>query len=109
VSERQMLELAAKAAGYEWRRDIAEYRNERGIVGLWIINLSTGWNPLDMSSDALRLAVKLGISIRFCRETDSVICSKDEFEAVEGMDEHGVRRAITRVAVAIAIAQGGAA
>lgn len=104
-----MIELAAKAAGYEWRRDIAETRNELGIIDLWIIDLTTAWNSLDRSSDALRLAVKLGISIRFCRETDSVICSKDAFEAVEGMDEHGVRRAITRVAVAIAIAQGGAA
>jgi hypothetical protein len=104
-----MIELAATAAGYEWRIDIAEYRNSRGIVGLWIIDLSTAWNPLGMGDHALHLALKLGINIRFCQETDSVICSKDAFEAVEGMDEHGVRRAITRVAVAIATAQGGAA
>lgn len=110
MTEREELELAAKAGGIEGR--YTDYEDDFGRIagikrGNWRI-----WNPRTNDSHALQLAVKLGISIRFCPETDSVICSKDvglsRFEEVDGMDGHGVRSAITRVAVALAIAQGGA-
>ena len=58
MSDRQLLELAAKAAGIEE----------------WLLNTQNGnvwdqekllwrraWNPIDDDGDALRLAVKLGI------------------------------------------------
>lgn len=111
LTERQQLELAAKAGGIEG--SYTDYEDDFGRI----VGINTGklqiWNPRTYDSHALQLAVKLGISIRFCAETDSVICSKDvggfRFEEVDGMDGHGVRSAITRVAAALAIAQGGAA
>lgn len=106
-TDRELLELAAKAAGYEWRKDIAEYRNERGLLGLWIIDpMKTSWNPLDDDGDALRLAVKLGI------QSDSGIYTKKAWAGVLGntlmyIEEYdndpyaATRRAIVRAAAEI--------
>lgn len=65
MNDRELLELAAKAAGYgfSWKgidRDIPE-TIEKGT-----------WNPLAFDGDALRLAVKLNISIGRPVEGDSV-------------------------------------
>ena len=108
MSDRKLLELAAKAYGVEldYRRSSDAYYYDDPETG------REQWCPPDDDGQALRLAVKLGINIRFCQETDSVICSKDadgyQFEAVECMDEHGVRRAITMVAAEIGKRTGGA-
>lgn len=63
MTDRELIEQAARAAGYEWRADIAEHRKEIGIVGLWIPGVSTLWNPLDDDGQALRLAVKLQLTV----------------------------------------------
>src|SRR5690625_3282593 len=47
MTDRELLEMAAKAAGYE--------RNSAGPIG------PCEWNPLTNDGDALRLAVRLGI------------------------------------------------
>lgn len=59
--DRELIELAAKAAGIEgkwaeWDHAYGDYR-ERGID----YGGRTLWNPLDNDSDALRLAVKLNL------------------------------------------------
>ena len=61
-SDRELLELAAKAAGYDYAKH-GGYIVVDGIPG--------NWNPLTDDGDALRLAVKLGISIE-CLQTDGV-------------------------------------
>ena len=60
MSDKELLELAAKAAGIEgeWSRWHQSYGD------LWVEGLNTGgpilWNPLNIETgDALRLAVKL--------------------------------------------------
>ena len=57
MTDRELLELAAKAAGYELRlhEDGTAYSDNRA-VGYWSV-----WNPLTDDGDALRLAVKLGM------------------------------------------------
>lgn len=55
-SDKELLELAAKAAGYKYK--IVEHD------GLWIIGGQTYWNPLQDDGDALRLAVKLEIDLQ---------------------------------------------
>ena len=76
MTDREMLELAAKAAGIiidHAKRDpsVTFFRNDRGLV----IN----WNPITDDGDALRLAVKLGLI---------VCCGENEWgkrEAVSGV------------------------
>lgn len=58
-SDRELLELAAKAAGYavEWDDHYKQFRiSSRHSTG------RTFWEPLADDGDALRLAVKLGMS-----------------------------------------------
>ena len=121
MTDRELLEQAAKAAGYsvEWvERRIArigafkQLQHERrdGFV-----MAGKEWNPLTDDGDALRLAVKLHMEIDHNHPADqqpwvsvraapSHMYSVDEFE-----DESGrmaaTRRAITRAAAEIGKAQ----
>ena len=55
MTDRELLELAAKAAGMEYSdRQWSEYDEDY-----------VTWNPLDDDGDALRLAVKLRIELEF--------------------------------------------
>lgn len=56
-SDRELLEMAAKAAGYEVAR-IPD--NEDGLL---LVGMQDIWAPLTDDGDAFRLAVKLGINI----------------------------------------------
>ncbi len=82
MTDRELLELAAKAAGYE--------RNGAGPIG------PCEWNPLNDDGHALRLAVRLGILLR----TDFI---KQLAELMrQGMDHcAATRRAIVRTAAEI--------
>lgn len=118
MTDRELLELAAKAAGYE----VLDWYGERYTT-------TDGdrlfpWNPLLDDGDALRLAVKLGISITpypIYNDADrhSVIAKQrrqsdllreanpTEAIAVYGDDPASAwRRAITRAAAEIGRAMG---
>lgn len=72
MKDRELLELAAKAAGYEVEFDYAgvAHNHEGSGATSW-----AQWNPLTDDGDALRLAVKLRIPIWF--DTDmSVIANQ---------------------------------
>lgn len=99
-SKRELLELAAKAAGYTF--DGAVLKNPSSEFEY------DGWNPIECDGDALRLAVKLGIQIT------PGIYNKNEFSAFKaaGGEAHefcndaqdhyaAVRLAIVRVAAEI--------
>ena len=63
-TDRELLELAAKAAGYKVSQHHQSARDaaiDPATASLWIDGVSTGWNPLKDDGDALRLAVKLNI------------------------------------------------
>ena len=98
MTDREMLELAAKAAGIE------HLSGEYCVSGpeLWDIERKRWWRPLTNDGDALRLAVQLhmqvSITTESCRaETLPVlgvrVNDKDEMAAT--------RRAIVRAAAAI--------
>lgn len=57
MNEREMLELAAKAAGYSLTRGSKGYRE-------FLCKAGVEWNPLTDDGDALRLAVKIGADIQ---------------------------------------------
>lgn len=68
MSDRELLELAAKAAGF--KIDSAWQEERDALIGpekasLWIHDISTAWNPLRDDGDALRLAVKLRMDVTF--------------------------------------------
>ena len=59
-TDRELLELAAKAAGY----NLEDHFDAHGLYWPWCIELGKNWCPLTDDGDALRLAVKLRIAIR---------------------------------------------
>ena len=84
MSDRELLELAAKAYGFGathgtcWTK--SEYPRGSGLEGaLWnyMGHMDTAelWNPLTDDGDAFRLALKLRIQIEYVDEMDSVMCS----------------------------------
>ena len=57
MSDKELLELAAKAAGYSCRIRTTKIGIEKFYINGHV------WNPLDDDGDALRLAVKLDIDV----------------------------------------------
>ena len=103
-NDRELLELAAKAAGYEITAS--------GVIGTSILvydeqKKTLVWNPLTDDGDALRLAVKLEMLITIGREETYITANGMMVESEEFFDEHNddpcaaTRRAIVRAAAEI--------
>ena len=67
MTDRELLELAAKAAGIVGVDDV--YPIFRGASKDWDLKDWSEWNPLTDDGDALRLAVKLKLRVHI-RETE---------------------------------------
>ena len=114
--DRELLELAAKAAGHsivwgdKWNvggdlidcTDMAYIRSGQPDEG------DVYWNPLDDDGDALRLAVKLNIDLRFYPDSEItepwVEAAADGGDADEALSPDpyaATRRAIVRAAAEI--------
>lgn len=102
MSDRELLELAAKAAGVSVWTDIdGDYYSEGfGVV-------ERPWNPITDDGDALRLAVNLRLSVSVDQWEVSVWktgSGHDELVETATMGypiEEAVRRCIVRVAAAL--------
>lgn len=104
MTDRELLELAAKAAGiniFDWTP---------GGHPTTDVSCDGIWNPLTDDGDALRLAVQLNLDIRFDSHDAgiAVIVAGAWDDAPEGAHEiferngaRAARRAITRAAAAI--------
>ena len=110
MSDRELLELAAKAA----RLDIywPDYGNGSPYVRIPKTPASFRWNPLADEGAALRLAVNLGINLEIGEiGSGDVQAGKQDHWACEWLgadDPHAaVRRAIVRAAAALAEREGG--
>ena len=107
MTDKELLELAAKAAGYEdlkknmqgFYRVIGEH--EDGLLCM------AEWNPLTDDGDALRLAVKLGIELEFYDGFEEVFATENTIEAISQTEPYkndpyaATRRAIVRAAAEI--------
>jgi len=100
MNDRELLELAAKAAGIDLKF--------KGTIPYSRTGLGASiWDPLSDDGDALRLAVNLGICIQFIPDCDTVqVYQENEYAEsrnvhVEAMDDYGTRRAIVRAAAEI--------
>lgn len=101
MSDRELLELAARAAGYEIEIDYyGDGCHGRFVAGRGFPPLL--WNPLTDDGDALRLAVKLRLDITFGRF--GIYAGKtleDTCHRVPSYDSEATRRAIVRAAAEI--------
>lgn len=99
MSDRELLEFAAKAAG-----KTGEYRREHQAHGdLWVQGIDTGarfwWNPLEDDGDCLRMALDLNLQVRFSytsqigqntrEEANKIRCESYRRAAVEMAAEIG--------------------
>ena len=97
MTDKELLELAAKAALYAFRKEISPIG-----IDLFYVD-GHRWNPLTDDGDALRLAVKLKIRIGFrpCAYADTPVGLRF-FGARDGDDQFSrTRLAIVRAAAAI--------
>lgn len=117
MTDRELLELAAKAAGLtkysEWADQIKDHDSPH-YMGCALHSKGVGgqadsWNPLIDDGDALRLAVMLGIEIKFNygMVSDTVEARyphgehggiKAVFESLDNDPYAATRRAIVRAA-----------
>ena len=100
-TDRELLELAAKAAGHEFSRSSGEAISSDGRCA-WI-RPGIYWQPFDDDGDALWLAVKLKIRIGFrpCAYADTPAGLRF-FGARDGDDQFSrTRLAIVRAAAEI--------
>jgi hypothetical protein len=96
MTDRELLEMAAKAAGIAISEHI-------GIRHDYFADEITGkeWNPLTDDGDALRLAVKLGLQINAAIHSASMDGNSWTAQAGERDGYAATRRAIVRSAAAI--------
>lgn len=119
MNDRELLELAARAAGIkarwfkvnQWRR-LDGCRLHLGQKDVFGTHHRKPWNPRDDDGDALRLAVKLRMEIDHNHPADerawvSVRTQGERTCAVEEFDDESLRAAATRMAITRAAAEIG--
>ena len=107
-TDRELLELAAKAAGLEIAKANQAERDAlvgREAAGLWLSNGKTWWNPLTDDGDALRLAVALGLVVDCSRPSAGEPFKQHHI----WLDETASNEALTRRAIVSAAAEIGEA
>lgn len=111
MTDRELLELAAKAAGIDVYESTDGTMQNRPV---WVFAAGGGmgtmpyeerWNPLQCDAQALRLAVKLGIHLQFAMDFAVSYAGSvhaKQFTERDGDDPYAAtRRAIVRAAAAI--------
>jgi len=110
LSDKELLELAAKAAGYE-AYGVSGLPSQKGGLVLYGAHDKYSWNPLEDDGDALRLAVKLELICEYRRWANEAFVIHHALgrwwaERRNGTDEdatcRAMRRAITLAAAGIA-------
>ena len=92
-ADRELLELAAKAAGLElWTHADGEW---------YLPDPRRRWNPLTDDGDALRLAVRLGLWVHIGKYHTAIEGNHIEETARRGDSLAATRRAIVRAAAEI--------
>ena len=106
MTDLELLELAAKAAGYEWTGYFGDDEVECQYFDIGLGEEVVSWNPLTDDGDALRLAVKLGLTVsQLMNNREVEVNDYDETVSVNEFHEPdpyaATRRAIVRAAVEI--------
>lgn len=108
MTDKEMIELAAKAAGLpsRWWRYVENEAIQGGLrTGLWSDVFEELWNPLTDDGDALQLAVKLEMVVdtmeRVIVGSSPSVCVEIDFDEQSACPESAVRRAIVRAAAEV--------
>lgn len=120
MNDRELLELAARAAGIKARwfrvnqwRQVGGHKMQTGQEDVFGTHHSKPWNPLTDDGDALRLAVKRGLVVTPDRENQRTLVSNHaghEYCAIywDKLGEMAATRlAITEAAAEIGKSMGG--
>ncbi|EMD8986177.1 hypothetical protein VW608_005849 [Pseudomonas aeruginosa] len=109
MNDRELLELAARAAGYvvRWHDDTLTHGPAFTIEDPENPYVFKIWNPLTDDGDALRLAVKLRTSIFLASNNTACESVGDDYWFDDGIDAAAARRAIVRAAAEIGKSMGG--
>ncbi|HEJ2485203.1 TPA: hypothetical protein ACIR1N_006045 [Pseudomonas aeruginosa] len=112
MNDRELLELAARAAGIKARwfrvkqwRQVGGYRMQTGQEDVFGTHHSKPWNPLTDDGDALRLAVLLNLEIHSPQSDPTVMFRTAEHDVF--YQDTCIRRAIVRAAAEIGKSMGG--
>jgi len=111
MADRELLELAAKACGYDtshpWNAERLTLTPP--VNALVISNGSTGWDPLEDDGDALRLAVSLRLQVTpdTYDKKEVGVFRAGAAECYEAVTPHQSRREATRRAIVRAAAAIG--
>lgn len=108
MTDRELLEAAAKAAGIEtvvWNEGVEPYSSGEGFI----LSSNYLWNPLTDDGDVLRLAVSLRITVEQCLPETKVTAyvlaglQRNHCTSVSGAitREQATRHAIVNVAAEI--------
>ena len=97
MTDRELLELAAKAAGIEWYGYCGDDKTEVHYFDIGPDEV-VKWNPLTNDGDAFRLAVELCISIRYLRRPGVVIAGSAVGIGYADDRAAATRRSIVRAA-----------
>ena len=103
-TDRELLELAAKAAGLTSHRYCEAWKAMASCSEQGNNYSGPSWNPLTDDGDALRLAVKLSLHVRVCRRSVLVEMREfgDDIHIRLGVDPYSAtRRAIVLAAAEI--------
>ena len=110
MNDRELLELAAKAAGYKlsfyngYAVNVTDFHPAQNVHG------AKQWNPLTDDGDALRLAVNLELPIRFAPngtvESGNAKSGYPFWEILDNDPYAATRRAIVRAAAEIGKVKG---
>ena len=121
MDDRELIELAAKAAGLSVLTRKQAERDAfigRENASLWIRDKSTAWNPLTSDGDAFGLMARLGLDVQFSPEAVEVVAHQHArmdgkeavapwaWESLLNLNDPTIatRRAIVRAAAALATA-----
>ncbi|HEJ9709536.1 TPA: hypothetical protein SMN51_006422 [Pseudomonas aeruginosa] len=109
MNDRELLELAARAAGYvvRWHDDTLTHGPAFTIEDPENPYVFKIWNPLTDDGDALRLAVKLRTSIFLAFNNTACESVGGGYWFDDGIDAAAARRAIVRAAAEIGKSMGG--
>ncbi|HBO3722360.1 TPA: hypothetical protein L4T28_003425 [Pseudomonas aeruginosa] len=105
MNERELLELAARAAGYQFSYSYRSLSSQAVPVILAETGRWRKWDPRHDDGDALRLAVLLNLEIHSPQSDPTVMFRTAEHDVF--YQDTCIRRAIVRAAAEIGKSMGG--